>query len=241
MTDMGRFYYKNKWSSELGLLIEYNQTFPLPERAVNVVEVIGLDEAVIIDQGYYKNVIISFPVKLVPQRGRTVKEQIHEIATWLYSSSYEQLITPDDRDYYRMVVYTSSSDFEEEMEKYGKGTINFSAKPYRYSRLGNKAITILTKGTKFNNDGATTKPIVRVYASGDVDLYINTQKMTLRGLNGFIELDSFMMTAKDAAGGNISNRVTSYPFLTLEHGSNTVTWTGGALSKIEIIPRWQKL
>ncbi|EDO1202092.1 hypothetical protein FQS15_06480 [Listeria innocua] len=241
MADKGRFYYKNRWSTEIGLLIEYGQTFPLPERAINAIEVIGLDETVIFDQGYYKNVTIQFPVKLVPQRGRTVKEQVHEIANWLYSTSYEKLITPDDKDYYRMVVFTNGSEFVEEMERFGKSVINFNAKPYRFSRLGEKVITILKEGTKFNNDGATTKPAIRVYASGDVDLFINKQKMTLRGLNGFIELDSFMMTAKDAAGSNISHRVTSYPFLELEPGENIITWTGGALTKIEIIPRWQKL
>lgn len=238
----GVFHFKGKSSDEMGLYMNYGQTFTLPERATETVEVIGLDEKVIFDLDYYKNVEIVFPVKLVPRPGQSVKEQIHEIGNWLYTTTYEKLTTPDDQDFYRLATFTNSSSFAEQLEVFGEGELVFDAKPYRYSRLGDKAIVILEKGKQIINTMRKSQPIVKIWGTGDVDLYINSQRMNFFSLSDYIEIDCFMLTAIDQAGGNLSFKVseTSFPWFVLEEGANRVTWTG-SVSKIEIIPRWRSL
>ncbi|WP_239255585.1 hypothetical protein [Listeria ilorinensis] len=239
-----KFNYNGRWSDEMGLLIATNQTFPLPERAVEADEVQGLNEKVIRDLGYWRNVQIEFPCVLIRQQKRTVKEQVHEVANWLLDNptSYKKLVTPDDGDFYRLAAVLNAIEFTEDMETIGRGSIIFDAKPYRYSRMGNKPITITEKGKAFINRFQPSQPIIKLYAAGTLDLYINSQKMHFEGLTGYIELDCFMLTAKNSAGGNLSNLVKSYPFFVIEKGDNVVTWGGtGTVTKVEIIPRWQSL
>ncbi|MBC2370145.1 hypothetical protein HBP99_16060 [Listeria booriae] len=235
---MSYFEYKGKRSDELGLFVQHGQTFPVPEKAVERNnEVDGLSEELIYDRGFYKNVIISFPVIIRPIPGYTVKEQIHEVVAYLYSSKDEPLYTPDDSAYYRMATVTNTMEFVEHLEKVGEGIIEFSAQPYRRAYEGERVKTY-TKfpATIYNPTFEPSKPIMRLYGKDDFDIFINQQKMQFKGITDYIEIDCKLLQGKRGAE-NLSHKIFSYPFFHITPGDNTIEASSN-VTKIEIVPRW---
>ena len=94
---------------------------------------------------------------------------------------------------------------------------------------------ILTTNTTLYNENITSKPYIKVVGSGDITININNQKLILKGVEGYIEVDTELY---NCFKGNVNQNNKMYSdFPILEEGKNDISWEGN-VTQLEILPRW---
>ena len=109
----------------------------------------------------------------------------------------------------------------------------------------NEVINITSgTGTSVLNRGTVkSRPLVKVYCSGNGAFVINNKEVKLIGIEKpYVVIDSELEEAYFVESGILSNanNYMSGEFPVLDVGNNIVTFNGG-VSKLEITPNWRWL
>lgn len=227
-------------SADFGIIITNTNQLSGPERNLEMIEVDGRDEALVVDKGNYK----PFELKLecsIDSENIDINELARNIKRWLQSDfSYKKLILSDDDEYYYEAICANKLDIEEVITELGEFQVTFLCKPLRKYINGDNKITIITPKT-IQNNYMKSKPHIKIIANGDVTININNQKLILKALEDEIIIDCELMNAYkiDKFTNEVINKNNKMysDFPTLEEGKNKIIWTG-EVDKIEITPRW---
>lgn len=231
---MFSFIFQGKDSYEdYGIEIYDRPVNPLPERNVDFIEVPGRDGSLTQDHKTYKN--ITIPINCFLRNKDNYQEQFKLIKQWL-SSGEGDLIFSDEPNLKYTALCVNRIDFTQPYINFGEFPIIFECNPYKRSMDNNK-ITITNGGTIFN-PGASSKPIIKVYGTGNIDLTVNSNVVHLTNIVDYVTIDSELVDCyKDAVLFN-NNMLGEFPELV--PGANTISWTG-TVTKIEITPNWRWL
>lgn len=118
--------------------------------------------------------------------------------------------------------------------------IMFRCQPFGHLLEGTETIEITGSTTLYNGKAtAKSKPYIKIYGNGDINFYINNQTLVLKGIESYIEVDSELVNCYKTVNGVMENQNDKMysPFPVLQVGENNISWTG-AVTKIELIPRW---
>ena len=121
------------------------------------------------------------------------------------------------------------------IKKFKRFVIEFDVQPFGYDIEP----YIVTKTTPFSLTNIGTfesEPIVTVYGTGNITLYINNQSIILKNITDNITINSEMKNAY--SGIPLLNNKMSGEFPVLELGENNISWVGN-VSKLEIQPNWR--
>ena len=230
------FTWNGKKSSDFGIIIKHKEIYKAPVRDVDFVEVPGRDGEVILDNGRYRNVDVTYQVRV-----KNVKSKLLEIANWLSAVGYQKLIDSDDPTHYRMAARTGSVDWD----YLGKGEwadleIAFNCKPFRSLTTGDTKTTLTAAGSITNPTQYTALPYIKIYGSGNITLSIGGQSFPFLNISSYIECDSALQLVYTGATGK-SDRANFDSFPVLSPGENAISWSGGTVTKVEIVPHWRRL
>ena len=212
------------------LLIEELPAMQLPEKRVEEIEVEGRDGVLTITDDCYMNTQKTMTCKL---RGN---ENVDQISLWLYNC--KKVIFSNRPDRYYKAMIKSQVDFERSLSNNRSFSVVFDCQPFGYL-IDNSTITITKNNSSFEGKGTYwSKPIIKVYGNGELNVTINNTQVTLKDVDEYITINSEKKrTHKDLTLLN-NKKVGNFP--TLSHERNTISWTG-SISKIEIIPNWRCL
>ena len=84
-----------------------------------------------------------------------------------------------------------------------------------------------------------SKPVLRVYGSGEAKLYVGTELITINAMEGYVDLNCETHNAYNASGF-CNDTIKSEDFPELLPGRNSISWTGG-IRCVEVTPRWWTL
>lgn len=239
------FEFDGTWCSEIAnIYIEKLDNLKTSSRSYEEISIKGRNGNLLIDNGNYENIEIPVDVKI-----KAKKEEWPEIArrfaTWLKGSvEYKKIVFSNDLEYYREGFCSNKLDIERTMSNLGKMRILFNCKPFKKSFYGENLITITSHASIYNDECIESRPYIKVYGQGDITININNQSLILKGVEGFIEVDSDEdeMNCFKTVNGIITYQndrmYSSFPVL--QPGENSISWLGN-VSKIEIIPRWNTL
>lgn len=164
-----------------------------------------------------------------------MSKKIRNITSLLLNA--KKISFTDDKEVYYKVKAVSISDIERNLRVLGSFSVAFTVDPFAYYNLHSK-ITIASHSKIYNIGTYESEPYIKVFGSGNVTLNINNKELTLKDINGYIEIDSELKeTFKDNVSKN-DKKVGEYPAFFV--GENTISWTGN-ITKIEIDPRWRFL
>lgn len=232
--------YNNQESNKVyGLYLENIPTFPSLNAIYETTDLSGRDGSLnIFDK--YPDLEIQIDFILICSRKEILSKK-NRIIAWLNSSSNKELYYSEDSSTFYNVKKVNLTDFKPEGSKVWKFSVTFTVEPFSYLIEG-KEIISLTRATSIYNGKSTyiSKPYIKIYGSGDINIIINNRTTIFKGIDGFIEIDSKEMNCYKNINGDINNYnnlMYSYKFPYLDPGENNVSWSGNA-SKIEIIPRW---
>ena len=229
------FTWNGKKSSDFGIIIKHKEIYKAPVRDVDFVEVPGRDGEVILDNGRYRNVDVTYQVRV-----KNVKSKLLAIANWLSAVGYQKLIDSDDSTHYRMAARTGSVDWD----YLGKGEwadleIAFNCKPFRSLATGDTKTTLTAEGSITNPTQYTALPYFKIYGSGNFTLKVNNKSFAFTSISSYIECDSSLQAVFTGTSSK-ADRANFDDFPTLKPGANSISWTG-TVTKVEIVPHWHEL
>ena len=118
-------------------------------------------------------------------------------------------------------------------------TVNFRCKPFLHLYSGETEQEITSGSFLLNPTGIQAKPLITITGSGDINLLVGTQIIQLNGIEGGIILDSEL---EEAYWDNaLKNSCMTGEFPVLGEGNTAVSWTGGNVTSVSVIPRWVSL
>lgn len=243
---MNSFTYNGVNSLDMGLRIESKNVFSAPKYESKFQAIPGRDGDLILPDGRYPNMqtvySVFVPAKSIPE----LQEKITAVKSWLYTEPdrYHELRDTYDTECFRKAVLNNALDIEDELNRIGVFTVNFSCLPFKYLDSGQTAISYTNGGgsTLVNPTFFDSKPLIRVNGSGDGTLRVINQKINtieLTGINSYMYIDSEQMNCyRDSVPMN--DKVTSESFPVLCPGQNVFVFSGG-ITSIAVTPRWVTL
>lgn len=245
---MNSFTYNGVSSLDMGLRIESKNVFSSPKYDVKFQSIPGRDGDLIIPNGRYPNVQVTYSVFLPAKSVTELQTKISAVKAWLFTEPdrYHELRDTYDADCFRRAVINTQLDIEDQLNKIGVFTVSFSCLPFKYLDSGQEAVTITNGGggeSLVNPTAFSSKPLIRVNGSGDGVLNIinadGIVRMEIEGIESFLYIDSEQMNCyKGAASMNDSVTAEKYPVLSA--GENHFVFNGG-ISSVAVTPRWVTL
>lgn len=232
------FTFNSKKSSDLGLVVQEATINKTPARPYDLQKIPGRAGLLIIDSSIddLENVEITYTVGC-----KDIAANRDAIADWLFgSAAYAKLADSSDTSSYRMAICTSGQDWDEQIRNFGTAKLVFSCKPFRFLTSGDVKTT-LTAAKKITNPTAySALPYIKIYGSGNITLSIGGQSFPFLNIGSYIECDSALQLVYTGATGK-SDRANFDSFPVLSPGGNAISWSGGTVTKVEIVPHWRRL
>ena len=230
------FIYDGISSKEFGIKIKKGgiNNFSSPQRSYETIQVKGRNGDLIIDNGNYENFTLEIECYL-DARNSNLNTISKEFKKWLLSDlKYKKLILGTDRDYYYEAICVNKIDISEVVKNFGECLIVFNCKPLKREIFGDSKITLTQSSTLYNN-GLASNPYIRVVGSGDITININNQKLILKAVEGYIEVDAELYNCFKGDVNQNNKMYSDFPIL--EEGQNDISWEGN-VTRLEILPRW---
>lgn len=231
------FYFKEHSSLDFGLFIKEKGVYKGAARDFTYTSVAGRDGDLTIDNGRYKNVKIPYKLELVNTTPRSFVELSRLIKNWLLvDPGYFKLWDTYDREYFRLASYSGEVNLEQELRECGKLDITFNCKPFKYAFAGQQTIVTDIAKHIYNAEAYPSKPYIKLYGSGYLQLHINGYHYYFNDVDEYIEIDSEI---KECYKGTtaLNNKMVSDGFPELVPGENFIS-KSPSVTRIEIIPRW---
>lgn len=240
---MTYFTYNGRSSAEFGLHIEKKDVFSAPEYDMEFISIPGRSGDIINPNRRFSNIKVTYTVFLARKNAAALASVLRDIKGWLYSEPdrYHEITDSYDLEYFRYGVISGNLDIEEQLNKVGSFTVTFNCKPYKYSFAGQQTVSVDSTSISVTNPTAfESRPYIKLYGGEAVTLNISsggsTTSWTISDINEYIEIDSELMSCyKGIVLKNDTVMGDGFPML--KPGTNTISCVG-AVTRIEVIPRW---
>lgn len=220
------FIFKGINSSDY-LIVNKLPPIVKPTKDIEKIEVQGRDGFLTQDNGTYRGILKPTECAI-----RDLSN-IDFICSWLSGSGDVIFSNEPDKKYKATII--NQIDFNKILWDFHDFIIQFECQPHKYA-LTNSIITLTTSGTVNNTGTKNSKPVLKLYATGTVDLTINSSVIHLTNISSYVIIDSDLLDCyKDTLSMN-NNMVGEFPELV--PGNNTISWTG-SVTKLEITPNWR--
>lgn len=231
------FVFGSVASNDYGVWLSGPRTADAPQRDVELVSVPGRSGSLLIDNGRYMDIRIaytcaithgfearfaSFRNALLSQRGyRRLEDTIHPEEYRLAT-----LIGPIQPN---TTPYNRAGEFD----------LEFTCKPQRFLRVGERTIHIAKTGTLIRNPGMPSRPLITIYGKGAGTITVGGVTVTLKDTFTGLTLDCDTMDAYMLAA-NKNADILAPTFPEIPSGESVVSWTDG-VTGMDIVPRWWTL
>lgn len=169
MAEFNFFEWNGKKSIDFGVFIQSKNVFSAPTRNLEEIVVPGRNGSVFIDNGNYRNKIITFNCVMIINDDNTAAEQVQLFKNWIYKNVGEY--KPLRSSYYpyhtRMAIVNSEIEVSEDAAENEVTeialffTISFSCKPQLYLTPSLEPLTTTKNSiTLINNTNNIAEPYI---------------------------------------------------------------------------------
>lgn len=243
---MNSFTYNGVNSLDMGLRIESKNVFSAPQYEKKFQAIPGRDGDLILPNGRYPNVQVTYSVFLPAKTLPELREKLTAVKAWLYTEPdrYHELRDTYDTETFRRAVINTQLDITDQLNKIGLFTVSFSCLPFKYLNSGTVPVRITASPYALTNPTAfPAKPYIKVFGSGEGRIAINSAirqpHWDLSDIDGFIEIDSEQMNFYKGAEPR-NDRVEGDGFPILYPGLSSIVFSGG-ITSVTVEPRWVTL
>lgn len=242
---LSRFYFGGESSTDYGLAVSSPPMLSGAERSVTLTQIPGRNGALIMDDGYYNNVELSYETWAKAPKLVSQAKWARQLKGWLLSQpgEYRELYDSYDPNYCRFACYTGGLEIDATVPGIIQQTLKFTAKPFAYLRssltlhdYGGTDVAIVNP-TRF-----PAYPLVKIYGDGNITLETDgaTSTLAIESVDGYVVIDSERMAIyKDTQSLMSQSTVAGWPVLN-PGGQKQITATGN-VTKLEIAPRWRAI
>lgn len=230
--------FDGKALSDFGIRVSGAGTYGSPERDVDEQEVPGRDGSIVFDNGRFKNIDIEYEASLLGEDQKDYTRRIEAFRSYMASrKGYKRLEDTYRTGEYRMAQFIDGLDPEEIMLQGSSFKLKFNCKPQRFLKSGERSITYTADNMIYNPTYFDSKPLIRVYGYGTVEVMGYEITIKEHSLD-YIDIDSDMMDCYyNTTNCNDLVTLSNNDFPVLVPGINNIALKTG-ITKIEITPRW---
>lgn len=213
-----------------------HMSFNSPEKDYELVEVLGRDGALVINNDRFRTLELEVPCYM----NENFITNYRNLMSFLNAQNgFQRLEFSFEPNYFRKaLVMNLTEPSVYPFAKKASFSIIFTCMPQRWLKSGENWISLTTDGTITNPTRFDAKPIIRIYGAGDVGVGSETITLTQAGTN-YVDVDCDIMDAHEGSTNmNQYLQVTDFPVL--HSGSNGIT-LGTGVTKVEIMPRWYEI
>ena len=234
---MNSFTYNGRSTEEFKVYTTGSATWAKPAPIYERVSVPGRNGELTSFTGAYENVNIQYVCGLK----KDMEDKFHAFINFLMSSpGYHRLEDTYHPDYYRLAMIESiDPPTLGHLYRAGEFAVNFSCKPQTFLKSGETLISITSSSNITNPTLFASKPLLRVYGTGEFTLGDTTVRIT--SASSYTDIDCETENAyKDSTNCNGNIVLSGDSFPTIPAGTSTLV-KGSGISRIEITPRWWQL
>lgn len=221
------FIFNGISSEKFGIIVNKLPSIFRPAKDIKKIEIEGRDGFLLQDNNAYESII-----KTVECTIRNT-EQIDEICEWLNGSG-DVIFSSEDTKKYKATII-NEIEFSKILREFKSFIIQFECQPYGHD-LNNSVITLTKNDVIYNSTNTISKPTIKIFGTGSVDLTINSSTIHLTNIVDYVEINSELMDCyKDTV---LKNNDMNGDFPIFTKGKNVISWTGTVVA-IEIIPNWR--
>lgn len=227
--------FAGKSSLDFGLRISGEATFNAPKRKYSEQAIAGRSGTLIIDEGAFENISVTYPafvVKDMPQRVRDFANYMGAFA------GYQRIEDTYAPDVFRLGQYASGLEVKSSgyMNRQGEFDIVFNCKPQRFLKSGEQEIEFNANGKIFNRTSFEAKPHMRVYGTGAGTVSIGHYTVSISTIDEYVDIDCELMDAYKGTVNCNANVAFNLDTFNLPVGESGVSFTGN-ITKVIITPR----
>lgn len=220
-------------SDDIGVRVEHYPNIPIPVRRQTMVPVPGRSGGILITEPAFDNVILNYDVFISESANMAVVSR--SVLEWLLVPGYQELTDSYDTGVTRYAYFDTSDPIESTLNRFGRVTLAFNAKPERYITEALTPETHTANFTITNPTLNTSKPLIIVHGD-DAAGYVKLGENRIRFTSSEIVIDGETQQAYLGAT-NMNNAITEGDFPTLAPGSTRITFSEN-ITSVEIAPRW---
>lgn len=174
-------------SFDYGVYISGEGTFNAPKRRARKISIPGRDGDLVLDEGSFENIQVSYPAFIVAKNKAEFKEKLEAFRSALLSKTgYVRLSDTYHKDEYRMAAYLEGLEVSPKLHnKAGNFTLVFDCKPQRFLKIGDLPVSVASGDVLTNPTLFDAKPLIKFNSNG-VDGTINLGNEQIKVLNSYI-------------------------------------------------------
>lgn len=163
------FSFDNTSSRAFGVYITGSAVYNAPERDVEMVTVPGRNGNLVVDNGRFENIEVTYPAGIFAETEADFAQAISDLRNFLCSrKGYCRLSDEYNPDEYRLGIYKSGLEVEPSQLKAGEFELIFDCKPQRFLTSGEAEISLASGGTITNPTLFDSQPRFRVRGYGSI-------------------------------------------------------------------------
>lgn len=163
------------------------------------------------------------------------EKMIDEICAHFKGSGWLIFGSEPDRKYKARVA--NQIEFSHIIRRLKRFVVEFELQPFSYD-VCEQTIVKAEPFCIFNMGTVEAEPIITIYGTGNITLYVNNQSIVLKGITSDITINSEMKNAYSGTA-SLNNKMSGkFPILSL--GENNISWAGN-VTNVEIKPNWRWL
>ena len=193
-------------SADYGIYITGEAVFNAPSRAVETVSVPGRNGDIIIDQGHWENIKITYPAGTFGMNETQFKTALSNFRNAIVSQlGYQRLSDTYHPEEYRMGTYVEGLEVDTKSHnKAGEFDLIFNCKPQRWLTEGETAVTVESGDTLTNPTLYDAGPLLIVEGYGTISFNGNSIKLD-NAVLGNVEIEQAEATRNIAIFISIKN------------------------------------
>lgn len=232
--------------SMFDVYVDASLSFNRPERRVTSVTIPGRNGDLIIDEGTFDNVLITYPCFIE----KNFDTKFGLLIQYLGSlSGYQRIECSNDSTHFRLGrVVIPKAPTVKRLNKTGWFNLSFDCKPQRFLKSGESETTFEADGTMSNTTNFAARPLITLGRQvGSVQIGNTVVTQQTRNSGGYTMIDCERMICYNSSdGSSLNDKVTFTPneFPVLEPGSNTISSEdigNTTPKKLKIKPNWWEL
>lgn len=229
MSHFGEVSYGGRGFEDFGIKAYCKNPYDAPAPNIETTHVAGMNGDVHFYYGDFQNVDVTY----LCEARKNFAAAFTAFKAWLYKQQgYHKLEDYVYPDYYRMGVPVQETEIGKNRNTF---EVTFSCKPQKFLKSGDKKYEFSATGKIHNPTLYDSKPLLRVYGTGA--LQIGSETLTITANTDYTDIDCELQDAyheSDNRNGNI--KLSSGDFPVLKPGDTGIVPASGM--RVIITPRW---
>lgn len=172
------FTFGSVSSKAYGVYITQEAAYNSPERDVESVEIAGRNGAYMLDNGRFLNIQVSYKCGIALDNETDFESAIRVFRNALASQAgkYVRLEDEYNPDEYREAAFLGGIDVNMADRRAGEFTVSFDAKPQRFLKSGETAVSVADEGTLTNPTLYPSSPLISCEVTGEGSIQLTDER-----------------------------------------------------------------